>query len=186
MSRVEVFPLAPPSIPELRRWIDDAIQRAWQRGQEPVWALPEPSLLTPEALRLRRAALLFILALPGSVQLDVEAERALQSDHVSAPYDVDSILDHAASKTHRLVWRAVPPGTGVSWHENAGKGMDGVIAFECKFSRGALTQANFGEEPCHVTDGSIDLASDNPYGLLDPFSDSDRLPPLTTIWLARK
>lgn len=183
------FPGGDPTGPEIKSWVQQSIAQFGARNEFPRWTLPEPIDEAPASLRMRRAALLFLHALPGTVYLDPAAERELQGAEAPAPFDVDEVLRRAGEEpSHLAGGRGAHPGQDVHWQDYYQRyGLNDVLIFSGSRSDwGSMTIANFGREACPVTDGMICVASDRPYGGLDPTSDNDLLPPLTTIWLASK
>ena len=189
MASVAEFPVDGATGPEIKQWAQRSIAAAGALGELPVWTLPESGNATPASLRLRRAALLFLLALPGTVRVDAAAERALQGSAVPHPFDVDEVL-RRSSTWHSFFGggRDAHPGQDVYWQDYYElRGSTDVLVFSgSRRGWGAMIIANFATESCRVTDGMICAASDNPYGERDLTSDNDFLPAVTTIWLAAK
>jgi len=128
-----------------------------------------------------------MLALPGAVMLDPVAELALQGPGVPEAFRVHEVLSRATRCRGLMPWEA-SPGLDVAWDPYYEcRGMPDVIAFMSSRTRPGFTIAgNFGAWECPVIDGSVCVASDHPFGGIDPTSDNDALPPITTIWLATK
>jgi hypothetical protein len=124
-----------------------------------------------------------MLALPGNVMLDRLAEMKLQGPGVPQAFRVHEVLSRANSYRGFMPWEASP---GLDPYYEC-RGMPDVLAFMSSRTRpGFLIAANFGAWECPVSDGSVCVASDHPFGGIDPTSDNDALPPITTIWLATK
>lgn len=187
MVSVAEFPLGVGG-PAIKSWVQQSIAAAGALGELPVWTLPDPGYETSSSLRMRRAALLFLLALPGTVKLDVAEERALQGSEAPPPFDVDEVLRRVSVERHYAGGWESRAGQDVYWQDDNYRSgtVDALIFSGAKSYWGCLVIANFGVGECYVTDGTICVASDRPYGGTDPTSDNDFLPPFTTIWLAAK
>lgn len=180
-TELAYFPDGAPTGLEIKDWVDHCLAAAKERGEPPRWALAREIDTTPAGLRRRRAALLFLLALPGTVSGDANHERDLHEGATSPGYSFDEIMERVRVKIRPLSLR-----DELIWHPHWVTGAVDAIAFECRAEDGWMTLGNFSSTGCRVTDGTITVASDLPYGDRNLTSDNDDLPPLTTIWLARK
>lgn len=148
--------------------------------------LPEMTSATPAQLRLRRTGLLFLLALPGQVTIDVQAECELQRDHTDEATNPEAIIRSASGE--REFFRGAGSAITVlsDGNDRGGWWQPGLVVTYPRKYLGILNIANFTDRPCPLPDGAVVLASDNPKGPVDHTSDNDMLPARTTVWLAGK
>lgn len=178
------FPLWDATPATVRDLVTNATEEAARRGGVPVWTLPASQELSGHELRLRRMALLFLLGLPGEVDLDVDTERTLQQERENTPYSTDEILRRARDRR-----TADGPAASVTvlGSRDPGGRLSSPGYVVTRTNRSYIWNiANLAERPLPLPDGAIDLASDDPVGPFDPTSDNDMLPGLTTIWFAPK
>ena len=178
-----VFPLWDATPETVRDFVTRTLTAAARMGGVPIWTLQEAHSATARDLRVRRMALLFLLGLPGEVDLDIDAERLLQRERQNTPYSVDEILRRA--RRRRLQWGHITSVRTLDDHASARLRSPGYVIMEASGS-GEMNIGNFTAEPLPLPDGTIVLASDDPVGPFDPTSDNDMLPGLTTIWFAPK
>ncbi|EFC85607.1 hypothetical protein [Parafrankia sp. EUN1f] len=174
-AELGVFPMVPFRWDwrSLRAFVDDTIHEAAWAGRAPTWRLPPARDPGDEfVLQVRRAALLFMLMLPGEV-LGAAEERTIQG--ANAHFN-EALVQFLLRRDRRGDPRRLPRWIG-GW--SAWRDANSVIAFEVD---GFDVLANFGSRPAAVPDGSLIAASDEG-------ADSDSLeglPPFATILFASK
>ncbi len=201
------FPAGVRGSTTIRDFIEDELTFAGKVDRFPEWSLPVPNSTDESERRWRRAVLLLLLALPGHVAIDVEAERNLQGGNVVRPFGIDDVLrecndvggwrrgdiDESVRAADIAMWwdrrfDHDDQPSSVVWGSvvvpTPSERARPVRSFGSRYAGalgwGNMVIANFGDTPCGITDGLILVASDMPDG------STDQLPPLTTIWLAAK
>lgn len=184
-----VFPAGTPTGDQVRGFIDRslALEARWDRF--PRWCLSEPSgEPTSTELRARRAALLLLLRMPGTLHLDLESEVGVYAADPAPPFGLETLLQRVADAMphfNRTVSDAQPSEVYIDWnYEYYGhRGQHDVVVAEPKVrgqaSSGAFTIANFSDESVGVTEDYITIATDSSPNM-------DSLPPLATFWLSAK